>query len=116
MGIDKTLTKLWTKPKWLTKNVNCSIKGCDKNIYAAKFCSMHYQRARFLSKDGVTSDNNWAMWFASMHKPQRMSRVTVDGDFKECSIYKCVSSVYAKGLCHKHYVDNRKKKTIVKGK
>ncbi len=86
----------------------CEIPVCSRKIYSRGMCNLHYQRNRILEKGGVTPQKHWPHWWAEMCKEPKRTRTNPDGQFYRCSTMKCDNSVYAKGLCHKHYMKERR--------
>ena len=72
------------------KIVTCSVKGCERPIYAVGVCSPHYRRWR-------TTGDVWA------DVPLRIARYTKKDKCVECG----KGPVYARQRCKRHYDKQR---------
>ena len=108
--LDKLLTKLSRSRQNTVDSLECEIDNCPRPKYSAGYCTLHYQRNRFLAMEGITKSTDFVEWFSGMHKWANAKTHGPDGAPLPCNSVDCVRTVYARGLCNKCYQRERRKK------
>ena len=106
--LDKLLTNFKRIRQKNVQVVECEIPFCDRDLYSKGFCSMHYQRNRYLSTQNIRKDNNFVEWYAYMHKWRNAQTPGPDGAPLPCNMEDCDRFVYARGLCNRCYNRERR--------
>jgi hypothetical protein len=78
------ISKLKTIPKWrrTSREGECSVEGCDRDIKAKQLCDMHYAR-----------------W----NRNNTVERKTQERVSDTCLVFGCDKPYKSKGLCETHY-------------
>ena len=108
--LDKFLTKMRKNRQKSRKSLQCDIPKCPKPKYAVGYCTLHYQRNRFLAKENITKTTDFVKWYAAMHRSRNTSTTGPDGAPLSCNSVDCLHTVYARGLCNNCYQRERRKK------